>query len=59
MVWCAEKGRGWKMKRSEMMQKMIDILNTTEKRNTTITMNYLEYLKEQKRLVEEGDIDLK
>ena len=45
------------MKKSQFIQKMIDVEKEL-KQNRTITMDYIEYLKEQKRLVEIGDVEL-
>lgn len=46
------------MKKSELIQKLIDIEEESAKADTTITMNYLYYLKKLKRLVEIGDVEL-
>ena len=46
------------MKKSELIQKMIDITKENGFRGT-ITMDYLAYLEEKKVLVEIGDVDLK
>lgn len=49
------------MKKSEFIQKLINI--ETEKRKkegrTTITMDYIDYLEQQKALIEIGDIELR
>jgi len=46
------------MKKSEMLKKLIEIEKEKNK-HTTITMNYIDYLEEQVKLIEIGDIDLK
>jgi len=46
------------MKKSELIGKLIAI-EKEMKQDRTITMNYIHYLEEQKRLVEIGDIELK
>ena len=48
------------MKKSEMIGKLIEIEKEQDpKEATTITMNYVYYLKKLKRLVEVGDVELK
>ncbi len=46
------------MKKSELIQKLIEI-EKEKNEKSTITMDYISYLKMQKRLVETGDIELK
>lgn len=48
------------MRKSEFIQKMIDIKKEIEKKegSSTITMNYIHYLEEQKMLVEIGNIEI-
>jgi len=46
------------MKKSEFLQRLIEI-EKEKKENTTITMPYINYLEEQKKLVEIGDVELK
>jgi hypothetical protein len=47
------------MKKSELIQKLIDIEEEKdEKEFHTITLNYIDYLKEQKALIEDEDIEL-
>lgn len=45
------------MKKSELIKQMIEIEKEI-KQDRTITMNYIEYLKMQKMLVETGDIEI-
>ena len=45
------------MKKSEIIQSLIDI-EMENKQDRKITMDYIEYLKMQKRLLETGDIEL-
>jgi hypothetical protein len=48
------------MKKSEMIQMLIEIEESDVKNiGTTITMNYIEWLKIQKRLIEIGDVEIK
>lgn len=48
------------MKKSELIQQMINIQKERKRIDggSTITMDYIHYLEEQKRLVEIGDIEL-
>lgn len=46
-----------KMKKSEFIQKMIEI-EEEKGDEATITLNYVQHLKQQKRLVEIGDVEL-
>ena len=45
------------MKKSELIQKLIDIEKLTNK-ETKITKGYIPYLEEQKDLVIKGDVEL-
>ena len=45
------------MKKSEIIQKLIEI-ERERGENTTITMNYIDYLKKLKKLIEIGDVEL-
>jgi len=45
------------MKKSEFIGKLIEI-EESKNENATITLSYISYLKQQKRLVEVGDVEL-
>lgn len=45
------------MKKSEFLQKLIEIEEESGK-DTTIILNYINYLEEKKELIEVGDIEL-
>jgi len=46
------------MKLSEYIQKLIEIEEQKDS-NVTITMSYLDYLEEKKKLIEREDVELK
>jgi len=46
------------MKKSELIQKLIEIEKKQGNEKATITMNYIYYLEKLKKLVEVGDIEL-
>ena len=46
------------MKKSELIQELIKI-EEAKGENITITMNYIDYLKKLKKLIEIGDVELK
>ena len=53
-------GEKTKMKKSELIQKIVNIEKEKDpEQKTTISMGYIHYLEEIKKLVEVGDIDLK
>jgi len=46
------------MKKSEIIQKLINI-EKEKGEKMTITLDYINYLEEQKKLIEIGDIEIK
>lgn len=48
------------MKKSEVIQNLINIEKEIDpKKESTITMGYIHYLKQIKKLIEVGDIEIK